>query len=158
MGSKPMSAHFFRMVNRFSTFTSILRYDRRSLAAEDLIIGAEFRQHFRRSSGFVAIVLQALVSGYIADRSQGSPANLPSTFRNIVGHGKNFFSVFVEKQVVVTEVLPRGSETHFVQLDAPLVRASIDPEVLIEPSVFLLTASRELLPCPLRELTWRAFG
>ena len=78
---------------------------RTEISRKRLVIGAEFGQHLFRGDVLVIIVLQALMSGDVTDRPQRRSANFARTLGNIVGHRKDLFGVFIEKKVIVPEVL-----------------------------------------------------
>jgi hypothetical protein len=75
------------------------------IARQRLIIGAKFCQHLFRSDAFVVVIFQALVPGDVANRAQRGSTDFPRAFSNIIGDGKYLFSVLVEQQVIITEVL-----------------------------------------------------
>src|ERR1700756_4430665 len=60
---------------------------RAEISRQRPVIAGEFCQHFFWGDPFLVIVLQSLVPGDVADRSQRRPADLSCTFGNFAGNG-----------------------------------------------------------------------
>src|SRR5215216_3487591 len=69
-----------------------------------LIIDAQFCKHLLRTELYGVVVFQTLVSGDVADGMKRIPADLTSPLGNLVRHRKDLRRVFVQQQMVITEV------------------------------------------------------
>ena len=69
-----------------------------------LIIDAQFCKHLLRTELYGVVVFQTLVSGDVADGMKRIPADLTSPLGNLVRHRKDLRRVFVQQNMVITEV------------------------------------------------------
>src|ERR1700757_4136297 len=69
-----------------------------------LVIFHQFSQHLFWTDKLCIVILQPLMLGNIGNRSQRSPTDFTSAFRNVVCHSKNLFALVVQQQVIVTEM------------------------------------------------------
>ena len=69
-----------------------------------LVISAKLNKHVLRGNEFFVVVFQALVFRNVADRTERRPADLPRSFRDVVGHGEDLPGVLIKEQVIISKV------------------------------------------------------
>lgn len=70
------------------------------------VVLRQFRKHIEWLDVFGIIIEHALSARDFSDRMQCKSPELANAFRNDVCHGEELFCVFVEKQMIIAEVVP----------------------------------------------------
>ena len=71
---------------------------------EFLVVRQENRQHFQCGKRRFISILQALVTGDVADGTQGRSSKFAGTLRQGIGHGKKLAAVFIKQQMIVAKM------------------------------------------------------
>src|ERR1700757_2358069 len=82
-----------------------------------LVIFHQFSQHLFWTDKLGIVILQPLMFGNIGNRSQRSPADFASAFRDVVGHSENLFALLVQQEVIVTEMRPAHVPMEILRLN-----------------------------------------
>jgi hypothetical protein len=70
------------------------------------VVVRQLGEHVQWLDVFGIIIEYALSSRDFSDRMQRESTDLANAFRDDVGHGEELLGVFIEKQVIIAEVMP----------------------------------------------------
>ena len=73
---------------------------------ERFVVVRQLGEHVQWLDVFGIVIEHALSTRDLSDRMQGESADLPNAFRNDVSHGEELLGVFIEKQMIIAEVMP----------------------------------------------------
>ena len=71
-----------------------------------LVVVRQLGEHVQWLDVFGIVIEHTLSARDLSDRMQRESSDLANAFRDGVRHGEELLSVFVEKQVVIAEVMP----------------------------------------------------
>ena len=73
---------------------------------ERFVVVRQLGEHVQWLDVFGIIIEHALSAGDLSDGMQCQAPDLANAFRNDVGHGEELLGMFIEKQVIIAEVMP----------------------------------------------------
>ena len=80
------------------------RMERAHMQNKCLLVFVQFAKHILRRDEICVIVDNSLKSRYMSDGADRGPAKLPSSFGEVISHGKELIAMVVQQKVVVTEM------------------------------------------------------
>jgi hypothetical protein len=127
---------------------------------ERFVVVRQLGEHVQWLDVFSIVIEHSLSTRDLSDRMQGEAPDLANAFRDDVGHGEELLGVFIEKQMIIAEVMP-------AHMPMKIFRFQIQREHVIWPDFgrrvslfsFLKIAhhsmatsgARETLRCPERD-------
>ncbi len=73
---------------------------------ERFVVVRQLGEHVQWLDVFSIVIEHSLSTRDLSDRMQRESADLPNAFRDDVSHGEELLGVFIEKQMIIAEVMP----------------------------------------------------